>query len=269
MTPMKPLFTLLILLNIPLRVPAQKASPYLIAHRGGVVDSTYTENGMPALREAVRQGYRMVEIDLRVTKDGVLIANHDATFKRYYGYDEPVEMTTWQKASELTSERDGCRPLRIEEIFEFCKTNDLDVMLDNKIEGLQTPLFNELVRLLQRYHLQKTAIMIGTSASTAFFTGKIRLSCTRKQLEENQKKAGYRPENYFLFDRPANLTRQDIIWARQNKLLTVAAINKFHYRNIPDKEEQARSDFYRMLDIGVLYFQIDSEYRRFLAADIK
>lgn len=258
---MKPrhLTTLLFLLLIG---NAKAQTPYLIAHRGGVVDSTYTENGMPALQQAIKQGYKMVEVDMRVTKDGILIANHDASFKRYYGVDELVTNTTLEQAKKLVSKLDGAKPLELEEIFKYCQKNGLAVMLDNKIEGLDVPLFTRLVKLLQKYKLQETAIMIGTSASTDFFTGKVRLSCTRKQLEENQKKAGYRPEHYFLFERPARLTKEDVDWATKNNIRTVAAINKYHYRSSADPVAQASSDCRRMQEIGVTYFQIDSEYGR-------
>lgn len=51
-----------------------KKSSKLIGHRGGVVDSSYTENSMPALETAVKRGYYMVETDVRLTKDNQLIA---------------------------------------------------------------------------------------------------------------------------------------------------------------------------------------------------
>ncbi|SEA21453.1 hypothetical protein [Pedobacter hartonius] len=37
---------------------------YLIAHRGGVVDSVTAENSASALSKAAERGYRMVEVDL-------------------------------------------------------------------------------------------------------------------------------------------------------------------------------------------------------------
>jgi glycerophosphoryl diester phosphodiesterase len=257
----------LVLLFLMLISGAYAQTPYLIAHRGGVVDSSRTENGLPALQEALKQGYKMVEIDMRVTRDGVLIANHDATFKRYYDVDEQVINTPWAQAKKLVSKLDGARPLQLEEIFQYCQKNSLAVMLDNKIEGLDIPLFTSLVNLLNKYQLRETAIMIGTSASTDFFTGKVRLSCTRKQLEENQKKVGYRPEHYFLFERPARLSKEDVEWAASNRIHLVAAINKFHYRTSPNPMAQAGDDCKRMQEIGVTRFQIDSEYGGFFQVD--
>lgn len=236
----------------------------LIAHRGGVVDSTFTENGLPALREAARRGYKMVETDMRVTADGVLIANHDADFNRFYGDLRKVTETSWAEARALTSRLDGNHPMLLEDVFRFCAENKMAVMLDNKIAGLDTALFSGLTVLLDRYHLRESAIMIGTDESTGFFTGKVRLSCSRKQLEENMKKPGYRPDHYYLFERPASLTREDVAWARKHNIRVVAAINKYHYRKSADMMADAKRDCERMLAYGVTEFQIDSEFRQFL-----
>ncbi|MCF0069150.1 hypothetical protein LZD49_01620 [Dyadobacter sp. CY261] len=243
---------------------AQNRKIDLIAHRGGVVDSTFTENGLPALKEAARQGYEMVETDVRATADGVLIANHDADFNRFYGDPRKVTETEWANARQLTSKLDGSKPMLLDDVLKFCRKHDMALMLDNKITGLDSALFNKLIALLDQYHLRKTALMIGTDESTEFFTGKVRLSCSRKQLEDNMRKTGYQADHYYLFERPANLTHEDVAWARKNHIRVVAAINKFHYRKSADIMADARRDCEKMLGYGVTEFQIDSEFRRFL-----
>lgn len=264
---MKQLFSLtlaFVLVMLIINVYGQSKTITLIAHRGGVVDSTFTENGLPALREAVRQGYVMVETDMRVTADGVLIANHDADFMRFYGDPRKVTETNWELAQKLTSKVDANHPMLLEDVFRFCATNNMAVMLDNKITGLDSSLFYKMIGMLDKYHLRKTALMIGTDESTAFFTGKVRLSCSRKQLEENMQQPGYRPDDYYLFERPAGLTREDVAWARENKIRVIAAINKFHYRKSADMMGDAQKDCARMLEYGVTEFQIDSEFRKLL-----
>ena len=235
----------------------------LIAHRGGIVDSTYTENGLPALKKAAAAGYTMVEIDMRRSKDGILLTNHDADFSRYYNFPGKVTETNWSEIKKLSSKVDQNVPLKLEDIFSFCQSNKLEVMLDNKIEGLDITLFNQLIALLDKYDLRKNALMIGTEESTEFFTGKVKLSCTRKQLEENKKRKDYSPDHYFLFDRPANLSREDVVWAENEKIMVVAAMNKYHYKNQADMYQQARSDCKKMQAYGVKYFQIDSEFGQF------
>lgn len=264
---MKQLFSLIpafILVMCFSNVYGQGKTISLIAHRGGVVDSTFTENGLPALKEAARQGYKMVETDVRVTADGVLIANHDADFNRFYGDPRKVTETKRAEARKLTSKLDGNHPMLLEDVFRFCAENKMAIMLDNKIAGMDSPRFSGLITMLDRYHLREAALMIGTDESTEYFTGKVRLSCSRKQLEENRQKPGYRADHYYLFERPANLTREDVAWAREHGIRVVAAVNKFHYRKSADMMADAKKDCERMLEYGVTEFQIDSEFRQFL-----
>jgi glycerophosphoryl diester phosphodiesterase len=51
-----------------------------IAHRGGAGEAP--ENTLPAFAAAVALGYRHVETDAHVTRDGVLVAFHDAVLDR-------------------------------------------------------------------------------------------------------------------------------------------------------------------------------------------
>jgi glycerophosphoryl diester phosphodiesterase len=74
----------------------------------------------------------------------------------------------------------------------------------------------------------------------------------------------YRASDYYLFERAANLSREDVQWAKENGILTIAAINKFHYRNSADAFRDAQKDCEKLRSYGVTNFQIDSEYRRLL-----
>jgi len=50
------------------------------AHRGA--SETHPENTLPAFQEAIRLGAHMIELDVRMTKDGELILLHDDTLDR-------------------------------------------------------------------------------------------------------------------------------------------------------------------------------------------
>lgn len=239
-------------------VPLKK-NYFLIAHRGGIVDSTNIENSRSAIEAAIRKGYYMVEVDLRLTKDSVLIIQHARTFKHYYGVDKPVSSMTWDEISKLRSSQGGSKILRFEDVLEICKGR-IQLMIDNKIRGKDTALFSRLIDLLKKYKLLNNALMIGTKESTPFFTGKIRLSCTREQLEDNMKKQEYSSSNYYLFDTPENLSEPDIKWAKRNKIQVVAVINRFHYYHEKYPLKIAWKDIRRMMDEGVTYFQLDSEF---------
>jgi glycerophosphoryl diester phosphodiesterase len=54
--------------------------PVAIAHRGGAGEAP--ENTLPAFEAAVELGYRYLETDAHVTRDGVVVAFHDARLDR-------------------------------------------------------------------------------------------------------------------------------------------------------------------------------------------
>lgn len=59
-----------------------------IAHRGDPIGQR--ENTLPAFEAAVHQGADMVELDLRRTRDGVIVVLHDPTLLRLWGVDRAV-----------------------------------------------------------------------------------------------------------------------------------------------------------------------------------
>ncbi|NRF39580.1 glycerophosphodiester phosphodiesterase family protein [Pedobacter foliorum] len=227
----------------------------LIAHRGGVVDSVTAENSLGALNKAVKRGYSMVEIDLRLTKDGVLITNHDRNLKRSFGMDADVSSMTWNQMSKLKGTK-GNKILRFEDVLNYCK-GKLQIMIDNKIDGNDTLLFAKVIDLLKKYNLYDNALMIGTDESTEFFTGKIKLSCTRKQLEENMLKPNYRSSNYFLFS--DSISKADFEWAHQHNILAVGVINSWALKS-SDAMQEAKMQADKLKSSGLLWFQIDSTY---------
>lgn len=233
-----------------------KGMYHLIAHRGGVVDEHTAENSRESIEKAIAHGYWMIEIDLRVTKDGVMIINHDRDFKRYYNIDKTVDQMTWEEIKKLRS-ANGQTVLKFEDALKLCK-GKMQVMIDNKIKGNDTVLFGNMINLLKKYGLYEKALTIGTDESTEFFTGKIKLSCTRQQLEDNMKKPGFRPGDYYLFSN--NITKDDVDWAQRNNILVVGVLNSWALKN--NSREDIKKIAEDMKASGVKYFQVDSEYER-------
>lgn len=234
-------------------------APYtLIAHRGGIVGEDAPENSMTALQRAIDRDYFMVEIDMRLTKDSVLITQHDSHFRKYFDTDRLVSDMTWKEIQSLRHPS-GYRVLLLEEVLAYCQ-GKIQLMLDNKIAGMDEKLFTKVVDLLKKYKLDRDALMIGSSASTEFFTGKIRLSCTRTQLEANQKRPDYSPDHYYLFAR--DISRDDVLWAKERRIMTVAAINSFTFPQ-ENLTEAARQKTQELKENGVTYFQIDGIFEEF------
>ncbi|WP_188133628.1 glycerophosphodiester phosphodiesterase family protein [Chitinophaga sp. CF418] len=250
------LFGYLLLAGIHSNAQSAPAKSFrLIAHRGGIVDSTTDQNSLQALTKAIAKGYWMVEIDMRMTKDSVLVTHHDKTFKNSFGLDSAVSSMTWQNISKLRN-ANGYRVLKLEEVLQQCK-GKLGVMIDNKLSGNDTAVWMQLISLLKKYDLYSNALMIGTDESTEFFTGKIRLSCTRQQLEDNMRRDDYKSSSYYLFS--DKISKDDNDWAGSHNILVIGVINAWAFHG-SETTSLATAQAERLKAAGVKHFQIDSQY---------
>lgn len=236
----------------------EKHDYFLIAHRGGVVDSLREENSQEALQEAGKRGYYMIEVDVRLTSDSVLVTHHDANLKRTFGIDTALSGMTWKDLSKLKNKH-GYRIQLFEDVLKSARGH-LQIMIDLKIPGNHPRLFNEMIALLKKYDLYQQALMIGTDESTSFFTGKIKLSCTRTQLEENMKKETFDPAHYYLFS--GDISAADVKWTKQHNILTVGVVNAWSFKKGNDMT-MAKEQAQRLINAGVRYFQIDSMFEPF------
>ncbi|MEU9604485.1 glycerophosphodiester phosphodiesterase [Streptomyces sp. NPDC048057] len=71
-----------------------------VAHRGDPY--LVRENTLPSLRSALARGADAVEIDVRLTADGVPVLLHDATLKRMWRHDRPLAELTHAELTEAT-----------------------------------------------------------------------------------------------------------------------------------------------------------------------
>ncbi|CAM5688368.1 Glycerophosphodiester phosphodiesterase OS=Streptomyces alboniger OX=132473 GN=CP975_26135 PE=4 SV=1 [Streptomyces alboniger] len=71
-----------------------------VAHRGDPY--RVRENTVPSLRSAFLRGADAVEIDVRLSGDGVPVLLHDATLKRLWGYERPLSVLSAAELDGLT-----------------------------------------------------------------------------------------------------------------------------------------------------------------------
>ncbi|MFH8451833.1 glycerophosphodiester phosphodiesterase [Streptomyces fungicidicus] len=71
-----------------------------VAHRGDPY--RVRENTLASLRSALRRGADAVEIDVRLTLDGVPVLLHDATLKRLWEHDRPLAALSWEEVRGVT-----------------------------------------------------------------------------------------------------------------------------------------------------------------------
>lgn len=77
-----------------------EAMPLLSAHRGGAQPG-YPENCIATFEHTLRHAYSMLEIDLRYSKDGVMVLNHDPTLDRTTTGSGPVSALTLEELKAL------------------------------------------------------------------------------------------------------------------------------------------------------------------------
>ncbi|MFF0065503.1 glycerophosphodiester phosphodiesterase [Streptomyces sp. NPDC005279] len=95
----------------------------VVGHRGDPY--RVRENTLPSLRSAIERGADAVEIDARLTRDGVPVLLHDDSLKRLWGHDRPLAGLTAKELHELT---DGGVPTLREALLAV--GDDHRVMID-------------------------------------------------------------------------------------------------------------------------------------------
>lgn len=81
---MKSCFALLLAMTISIASHAQTMKWHknpVIAHRGAFKKNNYPENSIASLKEAIRLNCYGSEFDVHMTRDGVIVVNHDADFQ--------------------------------------------------------------------------------------------------------------------------------------------------------------------------------------------
>ncbi|MFB7372923.1 glycerophosphodiester phosphodiesterase [Streptomyces sp. NPDC056222] len=72
----------------------------VVGHRGDPY--RVRENTVPSIVSAIEGGADAVEIDVRLTRDGVPVLLHDDTLERLWGHDRPLSALTHSQLRELT-----------------------------------------------------------------------------------------------------------------------------------------------------------------------
>jgi glycerophosphoryl diester phosphodiesterase len=75
------------------------AGPILIGHRGASLE--YPENTIPAFARALQLGAKMLELDVRLSKDGQVVVIHDPTVDRTTNGSGPVQAFTLAQLKAL------------------------------------------------------------------------------------------------------------------------------------------------------------------------
>ncbi len=110
------LFAIAILALVSTNAFAQTNEIILLAHRGGCGEGM--ENTIGTFEKTLAAGIKAFEIDVRITKDGKIVLQHDETLKRTAGIDKRVEDLTEKELREITL-KDGSKLCFFDEFLKL------------------------------------------------------------------------------------------------------------------------------------------------------
>lgn len=230
----------------------------LIAHRGGVVDAQHPEGTLAALQEAIRRGYWMVEADVRCSKDGEVVVQHDDNFKRVYGVKQDLSELTWDEIRELKSRDGGHSPISFAQFATECK-GKTRIMIDIKEKEAKPEFLARMEQILKDNGLLESTYIIGGGRAKTHFQGKARISANRKSLKSAVESGDPVKDWYILFEHGNELDETTVKYAQSLGVPVVASVNKFHYI-VRKAGVTAESDLANLRKWGVVEYQIDSVY---------
>lgn len=100
-------------------------APVVTAHRG--YSAAAPENTLPAFQLAIDQGCEWAELDVQMTRDGVVMVTHDTSLRRCTGRNENIYDLTYNEVRKLDAGRwfgqkyTGAKVPTLEEVLDLCK----------------------------------------------------------------------------------------------------------------------------------------------------
>lgn len=243
----------------------------LIAHRGGVVEDKLPDNSAAALQAAVARGYWMLEVDIRETKDGVLVMQHDPDLRLNFGDARRIFETPFAELKALRTTVAAQPILTFDELVGAAKAAGLRLMLDSK--DPHSPDFpSKLEAVLQKHGMVAGCYVIGTGDSMSHFLGKALVGFKYRSLRPRLEADPSLKDKVFLFDEGRTLTAEMVKWAQAQGVKVVPSINVYHYYDAPTMAGKSRAELEKLIlprakahiealqALGVTEFQIDSEF---------
>ena len=234
--------------------------PILIAHRGGVITAQSPECSIAAIRLAKQQGYAMVELDIRKSKDHVPIVFHDNDLKKACRLNESIKDLNADEIVNIAYVNTDQTICTLDQALRICRSLKLGLMLDVKITG-DEKFFRKIVTLIKKHGYENASVTInGDPVLRKHFKDIALLTVTPDEFKKVQQGVSCDLRHKFWFGLPHQLPSEMVKRLQQNGAYVIPAINTFRY---PEEGhyELARQDIQRLNEAGVDGYQIDSVYQ--------
>ena len=177
----------------PARAPEHAPYPRVCAHRG--IPSTCPENTLPSFAAALAARAEEIELDLRLSADGVPVVCHDESLERTTGRAALVSELPWEEIRTLDATRLGDPAWRPTSIPRFEEVIDLVggravLNIHLKDPGPGGSLVAVVARLLGARGLDRAAYVAGNEellAAALELCPEIDRACLARQREPEQQ----------------------------------------------------------------------------------
>lgn len=117
-----------------------------VGHRGA--RAYETENTIDSFRKAIELGANAIELDVRMTKDKILVLCHDDNLKRVFGVDIRIGEATLKELKTLTEGK----ITTLDEALGFIDKKVEKILIELKEPGCEKKVINEIIKqkLLER-----------------------------------------------------------------------------------------------------------------------
>lgn len=138
----------------------------ITAHRGSTRNAP--ENTMAAVRQAMEEMADCVEIDVQMTKDGVVVLGNDASLNRVTGVNRAIPNMTLEEIRQLDagsffSPEFAGEPIpTLAEVLEFCR-GKMHVNIEIRPARRNSVITERVVELIQEEHMELECTVMSSS----------------------------------------------------------------------------------------------------------
>ena len=155
--------------NDELRTMLGGTLPIVTAHRG--YSAAAPENTLPAFQLAIDQGCERAELDVQMTKDGVVMVTHDTNMRRCTGRNQNIYDMTYAEVRKLDAGRwfgqkyvDTKVPT-LEEVLDLCK-GKIQLNIEIKPNAATPDLETETLRIIREKGFEHDCVITSQSYET-------------------------------------------------------------------------------------------------------
>ena len=158
-------------------VSVNTQSVQIIGHRGSA--APFQENTLEAISYGILSGARMIEIDLRLSKDKEVILSHNENLSKITGINQNISEKTWEELSQLQikKKKEIFRLARLKDVFKSVP-DDIQFYLEIKTSrslyrpGWDKILVDKVISLIKKEKFKKKCLIMSFEQDIASYVKK-------------------------------------------------------------------------------------------------